>query len=71
MVKQIDPVVWNFFTILSLNKSKLSTFQKSFDVDWETHIYLGNLTITVEDSVLRLMLITCILMFIQNPFCLF
>ena len=59
MIKQIDPVVWNFFTILSLNKSKLSTFQKSFDFDWETQIYFGNLTITVEDSVLRRMLITC------------
>ena len=49
MIEQIDPVVWNFFTVLSLNKSKLSAFQKSFDFDWETHIYLGNLTITVED----------------------
>ena len=62
-------VVWNMFTILSLNRSKLSTFQESFDFDWETHIYLGNLTKTVEDSVLRQRLITCILMFMQNPSC--
>ena len=33
IVKQIDPVVRNFFTILSLNKSQLETFKKSFDFD--------------------------------------
>ena len=69
MIEQIDRVVWNFLTILSLNESRLSTFQKSFDFDWETHIYLGYFTITVEDSVLLLMLITCILILMQNPSC--
>ena len=66
-VRQIDPVVWNFFTILSLSKSQLKTFKKSFDFDWTTPV--NNISETVENSVLRRILISSLFMFMQNPSC--
>ena len=58
IVKQIDPVVWNFLTILSLNKSQLETFKKSFDFDWTTSVNLSDISETVENSVWRRILIS-------------
>ena len=70
IVKQIDPVVRNFFTILSLNKSQLETFKKkSFDFDWTTLVNLSDISETVENSVLRRILISSLFMFMQNPSC--
>ena len=69
IVKQIDPVVWNFFTILSLNKSQLETFKKSFDFDWTTPVNLSDISETAENSVLRRILISSLFMFMQNPSC--
>ena len=68
-MKQLDPVVWNFFTILSLNKSQLETFKKSFDFDWTNPVNLSDISEIVENSVLRRILISSLFMFMQNPSC--
>ena len=67
IMNHIEPTVWNFFTILSLNKSQLLTFQRSFDFDWKTLLYVSDTALTTfDDSVLRRILITSIFMFMQN-----
>ena len=66
IMNHIEPAVWNFVTILSLNKSQLSTFQRSFDFDWKTLIYVSDTALPTFDSVLRRILITSISMFMQN-----
>ena len=66
-MNHIEPIVWNFLTILSLNKSQLLTFQRSFDFDWKTLLYVSDTALTTfDDSVLRRILITSIFMFMQN-----
>ena len=66
IMNHIEPTVWNFFTILSLNKIQPSTFQRSFDFDWKTLIYVSDTALTTFDLVLRRILITSISMFMQN-----
>ena len=62
-----EPTLWNFFTILSFNKSQLLTFQRYFDIDWKTLLYVSDTALTTFDnSVLRQILITSIFMFMQN-----
>ena len=67
IMNHIEPTVWNFFTILSFNKSQLLTFQRYFDFDWKTLLYVSDTALTTFDnSVLRQILITSIFMFMQN-----
>ena len=67
MMNHIEPTLWNFFTILSFNKSQLLTFQRYFDIDWKTLLYVSDTALTTFDnSVLRQILITSIFMFMQN-----
>ena len=66
-MNHIESTVWNFFTILSLNKSQLLTFQRSSDFDWKTLLYVSDTALTTFDgSVLRQILIISIFMFMQN-----
>ena len=67
IMNHIEPTVWNFFTILSFDKSQLLTFQRSFNFDWKTLLYVSDTALTTfDDSVLRKILITSIFMFMQN-----
>ena len=66
IINHIEPTVWNFFTI-SFNKSQLLRFQRYFDFDWKTLLYVSDTAFTTFDnSVLRKILITSIFMFMLN-----
>ena len=67
IMDHIEPTVWNFFTVLSLNKSQLLTIQRYFDFDWKTLLYVSDTSLTTfDDSVLRRIPITSTFMFMQN-----
>ena len=66
-MNHIEPTVWNLFTIVSFDKSQLLTFQRSFDFDCKTLLYVSDTALTTsDDSALRKILITSIFMLKQN-----